>query len=904
MAEKTVKVTLVAVAQPYVQGMKQASDETSKLGRNIDQTGDKTGKFGSKVGAARTALAGLAAAGAAVAATSLVAFLSDAVSAAGDLEQSVGGVNSVFGESADEIHAFGENSAEAVGLSRNSFNELITVTGALLKNKGMEDFAARSLDLVEIGADLSATFGGTAKEAVEALNAAMRGESDPIERYGISLNQTAVNAELAAKGLSGLEGEAKAQAEAQARLDIITRQSADALGAFARETNTLQGQQQRLSAEWEDAKAALGQAFLPMMTNAVSLMREGVEVGLAIAAAFDDIPTPVLAAAGALGAVHILGGPLGRFGGTVSTTMRSAGEALGYARQAAERAGGGFSGAAAGLKTFTGQSSLTSAAMGGLQKAGSGLLGVFGGPWGAAFVGASVVIGKFISDQREAKQQVDELRDSLDQQTGAITDNTRETQIKNLADAGWLDKYAQWGGDVRDVTLALEGDTAARERMNEVTQRVAESEGAWQRSWVDGKYLSRTQQTEEFNYVLEQQVARTDEARESLLLQNEALSMTSDETLEASTNAMALVSGLGDVAAVANDTTPSLEALTAQQDAMAETAEFAAEMHQDLVDSMNALIETAYGAIDADIAYEASLDSLTEAIKENGATHDISTEAGRNNMSALVDVARAARDNAAAQLENGDALSDVTGRMNNARDAFIRGAEQLGYTTSEANALADQLGMTEDSVYGLDQEIRGLEGKEVNVNATGQVDSARQIENLRWQIEALRGKTVTVTTVNHTINRTTGNWAQADGGVMEFYANGGLREHHVAQIAPAGAMRLWAEPETGGEAYIPLAPSKRGRSMAILDEVAARFGARLVQYADGGFSPGQWQPPATPAVTGGASASVADGPVQISGALSLRDGQAYIEGVIAGSPTTVARANAAGAAQLGGRLNA
>lgn len=78
--------------------------------------------------------------------------------------------------------------------------------------------------------------------------------------------------------------------------------------------------------------------------------------------------------------------------------------------------------------------------------------------------------------------------------------------------------------------------------------------------------------------------------------------------------------------------------------------------------------------------------------------------------------------------------------------------------------------------------------------------------------------------------------AYIDGGIdqLEQYANGGRRgERHVAQIAPAGAWRVWAEPETGGEAYIPLARSKRGRSTAILDEVAGRFGYQLVSERTG-----------------------------------------------------------------------
>ncbi|BBC35295.1 hypothetical protein SGFS_065890 [Streptomyces graminofaciens] len=73
----------------------------------------------------------------------------------------------------------------------------------------------------------------------------------------------------------------------------------------------------------------------------------------------------------------------------------------------------------------------------------------------------------------------------------------------------------------------------------------------------------------------------------------------------------------------------------------------------------------------------------------------------------------------------------------------------------------------------------------------------------------------------------------ANGNIFKFFADGGT-ENHVAQIAPAGTMRVWAEPETGGEAYIPLADSKRGRSTSILAEVAEQFGYRLEKFASGG----------------------------------------------------------------------
>lgn len=67
------------------------------------------------------------------------------------------------------------------------------------------------------------------------------------------------------------------------------------------------------------------------------------------------------------------------------------------------------------------------------------------------------------------------------------------------------------------------------------------------------------------------------------------------------------------------------------------------------------------------------------------------------------------------------------------------------------------------------------------------------------------------------------------------YAAGGIGERHDAMIStPGSPTRVWSEPETQGEAYIPLAPSKRRRSEGILGDVAGRFGFGLVPMAYGG----------------------------------------------------------------------
>jgi len=74
----------------------------------------------------------------------------------------------------------------------------------------------------------------------------------------------------------------------------------------------------------------------------------------------------------------------------------------------------------------------------------------------------------------------------------------------------------------------------------------------------------------------------------------------------------------------------------------------------------------------------------------------------------------------------------------------------------------------------------------------------------------------------------------------KYFANGGI-ERHVAQITKAGGpIRVWAEKETQGEAYIPYASSKRPRSVSILAQVAKDFGYTLnkatQEFANGGVN--------------------------------------------------------------------
>lgn len=264
---------MAEVASAYVSIMPSAKGFGSKLNSQVSGDLDSSGKkLGSRLGTAMKGGALAVLGGAALAG----AFLKSAVGDAGELEQSVGAINTVFGDSAKQMHKWSKGAAQSVGLTQNEFNELGTLIGSQLKNGGtaMDELAPKTKNLVTMGADLSSMFGGSTKEAVEALSSALKGERDPIERYGVSLNQAKIDAEAAALGFEKVDGALSDQAKQAATLSLITKQTADAQGNFAKESDTLAGKQQRLSAQFGNFKATLGTALLPVITKVFGFLND------------------------------------------------------------------------------------------------------------------------------------------------------------------------------------------------------------------------------------------------------------------------------------------------------------------------------------------------------------------------------------------------------------------------------------------------------------------------------------------------------------------------------------------------------------------------------------------------------------------------------------------------------
>ena len=128
-----------------------ATSAVSSLGQTDDAAGRMSRGMDKAAAASSVALAGIA------------GMAAVAGNAASEAEQAVGGVDAVFGQYAERMKQYAADAAQTVGLSATEYNTLATVLGSQLKNMGLslDEAAGKTNDLVGIGADLAAQYGGS-----------------------------------------------------------------------------------------------------------------------------------------------------------------------------------------------------------------------------------------------------------------------------------------------------------------------------------------------------------------------------------------------------------------------------------------------------------------------------------------------------------------------------------------------------------------------------------------------------------------------------------------------------------------------------------------------------------------------------------------------------------------------
>lgn len=232
---------------------------------NILAKDNATGTFNKFHAAAGAALAGVALAAGGLAIAS--------IKAGSDLAETQNFVQQVFGDSSKAINAFGDTAAEKLVMSKNNALDAAATFGIFGKSAGLSggELTGFSTKLVGLAADLASIKNTTPEQAIEAVGAALRGESEPIRNYGVLLDDATLRQRALSMGIaSSITESLTPQQKVLAANAEIMAQTTYAQGDVERSAGTLSYAQKSLTAQFADAKAELGQAMLPILLKVVS----------------------------------------------------------------------------------------------------------------------------------------------------------------------------------------------------------------------------------------------------------------------------------------------------------------------------------------------------------------------------------------------------------------------------------------------------------------------------------------------------------------------------------------------------------------------------------------------------------------------------------------------------------
>ncbi len=273
--------------------------DLSGFHQDLNRAKADTGTLGDKLKNAlspRNIIAGAGLLGIGLGLRNLIGWAGDAAGAFQELQQTTETVDSVFGKSADKIEDWGERAAGAAGLSKREVSESAATMGLMLTNMGFDADAAADMVVKaqQRASDLAISLGKDTGQAILGISALLRGEFDTIEKLGVRIKQSDVNAREIALGLDTSTASAKKYADAVAALDLFFEQTEGSSGRFADSQDKVSVKMAQAAANADNLELQFGQMVTEIENGAFIV---GDAIGDAVGAVgnfFDEAQDPRL----------------------------------------------------------------------------------------------------------------------------------------------------------------------------------------------------------------------------------------------------------------------------------------------------------------------------------------------------------------------------------------------------------------------------------------------------------------------------------------------------------------------------------------------------------------------------------------------------------------------------------
>ena len=240
--------------------------------------------------------------------------------ASSDVVEAQNFVEQVFGSSTDTVLQFAKTATNATLMSERAILDAAATFGVFGKSVGLtgEDLAGFSKNLVLLAADMASIKNTTVDQAINAIGAAFRNEFTPIRQYGAALDEATLKAKALELGIYDGTGRLTTQQRVLATNQALYEQLGFAIGDVGRTFDEVANQSRLLDAQFENFKASLGDALIPMFRQVIGAAQGAMNV-------FSGLPEPVqnLAVRATAAGVAVLG-----LGGALIYTLGKVGQGI------------------------------------------------------------------------------------------------------------------------------------------------------------------------------------------------------------------------------------------------------------------------------------------------------------------------------------------------------------------------------------------------------------------------------------------------------------------------------------------------------------------------------------------------------------------------------------------------
>lgn len=197
---------------------------------------------------------------------------------ASDLSETTSAVTQVYGDASADIIKFSSGANKNLGQTRVQALKAAQTFGVFAKQAGLTDapLANFSTGLVTLAGDLASFYNTSPDEAIDAIGAGLRGEAEPLRRFGVLLDDATLRAKAYELGIYDGNDALTGQQRILAAQSVIFDQTGIAQGDFARTSTGLANQQRILAASMEDTQTKLGEYLLPAFTSAATYANESL----------------------------------------------------------------------------------------------------------------------------------------------------------------------------------------------------------------------------------------------------------------------------------------------------------------------------------------------------------------------------------------------------------------------------------------------------------------------------------------------------------------------------------------------------------------------------------------------------------------------------------------------------